>query len=168
MDWYIVYKGKSARGTLREELEKAGIPYFVPTQYVEHLEGEKMVMKEETVLNNLIFVQTDKEIVSLVNEIDGLKAPYKNTATGEPAKVRDEELQRFRKVLEARSVHAEFLPDAYRRFEKCPKVRVKAGTFEGIEGRVFRIRHDRKLIIALDDMAVAISGIHHTLLEVIE
>jgi len=71
-------------------------------------------------------------------------------------------------VLEARSLHAEFLPDAYRRFESCPKVRVKAGPFEGLEGRVFRIRHDRKLIIQLDDMAVAISGIHHTLLEIVE
>jgi len=126
-----------------------------------------MIEREETVLNNLVFVQTDEEIYTLSKEIDGLKYPYINRATGRPATVTDTDLTRFKRVLEARSLHAEFLPDAYRRFENCPKVRVKAGPFEGMEGRVFRIRHDRKLIIQLDDMAVAISGIHHTLLEII-
>lgn len=168
MHWYIVYKGKPMKGTLRENLEKADITYFIPTQYVEHLEGNRMVEKVEAVQNNLIFVQTDKDIRELTNEIDGLKAPYLNRASGKPATVTDEELQRFRRVLEARSLHAAFLPDAYQRFENCPKVRVKAGEFEGLEGRVFRILHDRKLIIQLDDMAIAISGIHHTLLEIIE
>lgn len=168
MYWYIVYKGKPTKGTLKENLEKAGITYFIPTQFVEHLDGDRMVEREEAVLNNLIFVHTDKDIHDLIMSVDGLKAPYINHATGQPATVADEELQRFKRVLEARSLHAEFLPDAYRRFESCPKVRVKAGPFEGLEGRVFRIRHDRKLIIQLDDMAVAISGIHHTLLEIVE
>lgn len=93
---------------------------------------------------------------------------YKNVSTGQPTIVSDAELQRFRRVLEARSLHTEFLPDGYHRFEGCPKVRVKAGMFEGLEGRVFRIRHDRKLVINIDNIAVAISGIHHTLLEVVE
>lgn len=168
MAWYIVYKGKPTKGTLKENLEKADHTYFIPMQCVMHLDGNKMVEKEEYVLNNLLFLQTEEDIAVLVKRIDGLKAPYKNQATGLPAVVSDEELQRFRRVLKARSIHAEFLPDAYRRFESCPKVRVKAGEFEGLEGRVFRIRHDRKLVISLDDMAVAISGIHHTLLEIIE
>jgi len=118
-------------------------------------------------LNNLIFICTDEEIRSFIKGIDGLKAPYINHATGQPATVADEELQRFKRVLDARSLHAEFLPDPYCRFGGCPKVRVKAGPFEGLEGRVLRIRHDRKLIIQLYDMAVALSGIHHTLLEII-
>lgn len=168
MHWYIVYKGKPTKGTLKENLEQAGIAYFIPTQCVEQLEGDRMVEKEVEVLNNLVFVQTDEDIYILSKEIDGLKYPYANRATGTPAIVSDAEMSSFRRVLEARNLHAEFLPDAYRRFENCPKVRVKAGDFEGLEGHVFRIRHDRKLIIRLDDMAVAISGIHHTLLEIIE
>lgn len=170
MDWYIVYKGKSKlRGSsLTQNLDQAGIPYFLPVQVSTRLEDDRMVEYTEPVLNNLIFIQTDEDITSLTKEIDGLKSPYINHATHQPAVVSDKDLQRFKQVLEARSLHAEFLPDAYRRFEHCPKVRVKAGTFAGLEGRVFRIRHDRKLIIALEDMAVAISGIHHTLLEVIE
>lgn len=168
MHWFIVYKGKPTKGSLRENLDKAGINYFIPTQYVEYLDGDKMKEKEEAVLNNLIFVQTDEDIRVLTKEIDGLKAPYLNHASRMPATVTDVELQRFKRVLEARSLHAQFLPDGYKRFENCPKVRVKAGEFQGMEGRVFRIRHDRKLVIQLEEMAIAVSGIHHTLLEIIE
>lgn len=170
MDWYIVYKGKTqhSKGSLQQNLEKAGIACYLPTQVVERRENDRMVEHTEPVLNNLVFIQTDGDIAAIAKETDGLKSPYMNCATGKPAKVSDEELQRFRRVLEARSIHAEFLPDAYKRFENCPKVRVKDGEFAGLEGHVFRIRHDRKLVIALDDMAVAISGIHHTLLEIIQ
>lgn len=170
MDWHIVYKGKptAGRNSLRENLEQAGLPYYLPTQTTERLEGDRMVQHTTTVLNNLIFIQTEQNITTIVRQIDGLKAPYMNRATGKPATVTDAELQRFRRVLEAKSLQAEFLPDPYRRFETSPRVRVKAGDFAGLEGRVFRIRHDRKLIISFDDMAIAISGIHHSLLEVIE
>lgn len=168
MDWFIVYKSKATRGSLQENLQKAGISYYIPIQKTERFVGDRMVEKEEHVLNNLIFVQTDENITTLTKEIDGLKAPYRNGVTGKPATVKDSDLQKFKSVLEARSLHAEFLPDAYKRFADAPRVRVKAGIFEGLEGRVFRIRHDRKLIINLDDMAIAVSGIHHTLLEIIE
>ncbi len=168
MVWYIVYKGKAIRGSLKENLEKAGIAYFFPTRKIKHLDGNRMVEREVSVLHNLIFIQTSEDITTVIKAIDGLKAPYINRSTGKPAVVTDSELIRFKQVLTARSLHAEFLPDAYHRFEKCPKVRIKAGEFEGVEGRVFRIRHDRKLIIKLDDLAIAVSGIHHTLLEIIE
>lgn len=169
MSWYIVYKGKPlGSGTLQENLERHGIDYYIPVQLTGQLQGDRMVEKQESVLSNLIFIQADENIQEIIRMVDGLKSPYKNITTGQPAKITDAELQRFRRVLEARSLHAEFLPDGYRRFEGCPKVRVRAGMFEGLEGRVFRIRHDRKLIINIDNMAVAISGIHHSLLEIID
>lgn len=154
--------------SLAENLEKAGISYYFPMQVYERFENGQMVEHSEPVLNNLIFIQTDEDITAVVSRIDGLNSPYMDKATCRPAVVSDQELQRFRQVLEARSIHAEFLPDSFLRFECCPKVRVKAGQFAGLEGRVFRIRHDRKLVISLDNMAVALSGIHHTLLEVID
>ncbi|MDO4526320.1 MAG: transcription termination/antitermination NusG family protein [Bacteroidales bacterium] len=153
--------------SLANNLLDAGINYYLPTQIVERLKGDRMVEKTEPVLNNLIFIQTEEDIHTLIQKIDGLKSPFMNRATGRPATVSDQELQRFRQVLEARSFHADFLPDPYRRFINYPKVRVKAGIFEGMEGHVFRIRHDRKLIISLNDMAIAVSGIHHSLLELI-
>ena len=167
MDWYIVYKGKSVRNTLQENLQQAGVGYFIPSQTMEKYEGDRMVEHEKPVLNNLVFIQTDDNIFHLARTIDGLKSPYLNCSTGRPAVVRDGEMQRFKQVIAMKNVHARFLPDNIDRFSSCPKVRVRAGEFEGVEGYVFRIRGDRKLVIALGDMAVSISGIHHTLLELI-
>lgn len=119
MSWYIVYKGKPLGGsTLRENLERHGINYYIPIQVTEQLRGDRMVEKREQVLTNLLFIQTDEDISKIIMMIDGLKSPYKNVSTGQPTIVSDDELQRFRRVLEARSVNAELLPDDYRRFEE--------------------------------------------------
>ncbi|MDO4948676.1 MAG: transcription termination/antitermination NusG family protein [Bacteroidales bacterium] len=165
MDWYIVYKGRSVRNTLQENLRQAGLKYFTPTRIVEKYEGDRMVEREEPVLNNLIFIQTDGDISQLVGTIDGLRSPYLDRCTGRPAVVRDCDMQRFKQFLVVKNMHVRFLPDNIERFSACPKVRVRAGDFEGVEGYAFRIRGDRKVVIALGNMAVAISGIHHSLLE---
>jgi len=167
MDWTVVYKGKAVRGSLAENLRKAGVPYFIPTQIEEKYEEDRMVEHEKPILNNLVFIKTDDNIVRQIETIDGLRAPYLDCTTGKPAVVSDEEMQRFQQVLAMKNVRAQFLPDHIGRFATCPKVRVKAGEFAGTEGYVFRIRGDRKLVIALGTVAVAISGIHHTLLELI-
>lgn len=170
MDWYIVYKGRTTHGTntLVENLESAAVPYYIPMQVLERLEEGRMVEYTKPILNNLIFIQSDGNITDVIRDIDGLKAPYINCTTRKPATVSDKELQRFRWLLEAHSLQAEYLSDPYRKFEKYPRVRVRAGEFEGLEGRVVRMRKDRKLIISLDNIAIALTGIHHTLLEIIE
>lgn len=168
MNWYILYKGKAKKNSLRENLDKVGINYFIPTSYVEYYEDGEMKVREDQVLKNLIFIQTDKEILDVANSTDGLKHPYIDHTTHKPAYVSDNEMQRFMLFVKARNINATVLPDLYSRFKTCQKVRVKAGDFVGTEGRVLRIRGDRKLVISLGEMAVAISGIHHTLLEPIE
>lgn len=165
MAWYIVYKGKAQKDSLQHNLEKAGVEYFRPTQATEHLEDDQMKIKEEDVIKNLIFLNTDQDILSLVNAIDGLRCPYIDRATGSPAIVPDTDMKRFMRFLELKNIDARVLQDPYYRFKTKQKVRVRAGEFEGVEGYVFRIRGDRKLVISLGDMAIAISGIHHTLLE---
>lgn len=165
MSWYIVYKCKAKKNSLQKNLEKAGIKYFRSRHAVEYLDEEEIKIKDEDAIKNLIFINTDNDILSVVNTIDGLRSPYIDHTTGTPAVVPDAEMKRFMRFLELKNIDARVLQDPYYRFKSCQKVRVRAGEFEGIEGYVFRIRRDRKLIISLGQMAVAISGIHHTLLE---
>lgn len=168
MVWYILYKGKARRDSLVENLAKGGVEYFLPQQSVEFLDDDQMKVKDEEVMRNLIFVKTDKDILSVANAIDGLRGPYIDRATGRPATVSEGEMQRFRDFLEMKNMELRVLTDPYERFKSCQKVRVRAGAFEGTEGYVFRIRGDRKLVISLGNVAVAISGIHHTLLEAVD
>lgn len=168
MAWYIVYKGKAQKNSLVENLEKGGVEYYLPQQVVEYLDDDQMKVKEEEVMRNLIFINTDKDIHIVANAIDGLRGPYVDRATGHPAVVSEAEMQRFVTFLEMQNMEMRVLSDPYERFRTCQKVRVRAGAFEGTEGYVFRIRGDRKLVVSLGSVAIAISGIHHTLLEPID
>lgn len=168
MNWYILYKGKAKKDSLKENLDRVGINYFIPTSFTEYYDGGEMKVREDQVLKNLIFIQTDEKVLDVANSIDGLKHPYIDHTTNQPASVSNSEMQRFIQFVKARNVNATVLPDLYSHFRTYQKVRVKAGDFEGAEGHIIRIRGDRKLVISLGEMAVAISGIHHTLLEAIE
>lgn len=170
MDWYIVYKHKPASGTLQEALNKRGIVHYIPLVITEKIneEGTAMVEVETYAIKNLVFLQTEQEITKLVGEIDGLRAPMMDCMTGLPAIVPDQEMQKFIAVMSQRNHEVKLLRDAYAKFSKHQKVRVKGGPFAGIEGRVVRILRDRKLVISLGNMAVAISGIDRSLFEPID
>lgn len=168
--WYVVYKGKSAKGSISESLDAKGVEHFTPTVVRTKLnnEGDAYEEKVETMVSNLMFVRTDGDIRALVNETEGLRYPMIDCATRLPAVVSDSEMQRFKEFLEIKNINARILEDPFSRFKVCQKVRVGAGKFQGLEGYVFRIRGDRKLVVSLGNMAVAISGIHHSLLEPID
>lgn len=169
MSWHIVYRGKTdTRSSLTEILDKAGITYYIPKRTTEYYADKQMKIKEEDVLRNLIFINTEDDIHQLCKQTDGLRTPYIDRASGKPATIADDEMQRFMRFLELRNADIRILPDPFQRFKVCKEVRVKAGDFEGVTGYVFRIRGDRKLVISLGNMALAISGIHHTLLEPVE
>lgn len=165
--WYVVYKVQNACSSLFTRLDEQGIEYHVPMHYTEKLnhDGTMMEQKKVASINNLIFINTSMNILQLVQQTNGLLAPMKDTMTDMPAVVRDDEMKRFIKIQELKPADVTLLKDPYSKFMDKGKVRVKAGIFEGIEGRIVRIRRNKKLVISLGNMAVAISGIHYSLLE---
>lgn len=169
-NWYVVYRCKPLSGTVEDNLSSAGVEYFIPTIVTRQLNKDKdaLVEKEVQPIKNLIFVRSDGDIREIVNAIDGLRCPMIDHATGRPAVIADTEMQNFMRFVSFKALEARILPDPFQRFKVCQKVRVSAGDFEGVTGYVFRIRGDRKLVISLGDMAVAISGIHHSLFDPID
>ena len=90
-------------------------------------------------------------------------------ATRNPIIVRESDMLNFIQVTKLCNENILYLKDNIDKFKTHPKVRVIAGHFEGVEGYVVRIRRDRKLVIQLHGIiAIAISGIHHSLLEIID
>lgn len=170
MKWYVVYRRKPFRGTLQENLEKAGISYFVPIYSAEKLnEGEQeLTVVQETAISNLVFVHTDRSIWKVVAEVDGLRNPMIDCMTQQPAVVLDHEMERFRRLVNLKTHRIQILKDNYSQFRRNQRVRIRAGIFEGLEGRVVRILRDRKLVISLGTMAVAISGMDRSLFEPVD
>lgn len=169
-NWFVVYKSGSSVQKFKERLDQYGLEYFIPTILKEELskDGKEMIGIETPAISNLVFIRTDKDIRKIVDEVDCLRAPFKDYATGKPAIVEDEEMSQFMTVINARQRNAKILRDPFSKFAPMQKVRVRGGQFEGLEGRIVRIQRDRQLVISLGTMAVAISGIHHSLLDPIE
>lgn len=167
--WYVVYRGSCSRADLEAYLERAGVTYYLPLHCVEKLnsEGTEMIWVEEVAISNLVFIQTE-HIEPIIRQLEVLRAPLLDTMTGQPAQIGNSEMQLFMRVLQTCREQVKLLRDPYVKFAHHPKVRVKAGLFEGIEGYVVRILRDRKLVISLGSMALAISGIHRSLLESVE
>ena len=165
--WYVVYKTRNSSKRLLDDLTKKGIEYYVPMHYTERInkEGTMMMEVQEASVNNIIFIQSKESILLLVRQIEWLLSPMKDTLTNMPVTIPDAEMEHFIKIQQTRPNDVFLLKDPYSKFAGKTKVRVKAGLFEGIEGRIVRIRRDRKLVISLGIMAVAISGIHFSLLE---
>lgn len=168
--WYIVYRAKTSTTELTKELDRAGVEHYIPTQLVERLneDGTEMVEVEEVAIRNLVFLRTDQGLYSVVDRIAGLRAPFMDTMTGKPAEVGDADMNRFIAILKVHPSEIKLLHDPYAKFADRPLVRVKAGLFEGMEGRVVRVLRDRKLVLAVGQMAIAVSGIHRSLLEYVE
>lgn len=165
--WFVVYKSGQK---FRETLEQRNIQYFIPTTHKEMLskDGKEMVGVETPLISNIVFVRTDQDIRNIVEGVDGLRAPFKDYATGLPAVVADEEMERFMTFVKACRDNVQILRDPYSKFAPMQKVCVREGEFKGAVGHVVRILRDRKLVVSLGTMAVAVSGIHHSLLEPID
>ena len=167
--WYVVYRGFGSRADLEKLLVQAKVSYFLPTCCVERLNAERteMVLVEEVAIQNLVFIQCD-HIEPIIRQVEGLRAPLLDTMTGEPAQISDVEMEMFMRLSKMARDEVKLLHDPITKFAHHPRVRVKAGLFEGVVGYVVRILRDRKLVISLGNMALAISGIHRSLLEPIE
>lgn len=169
-NWFVVYKSGLSGPKFKEHLDLYDLEYFIPTILKEETsrDGKKMTRTEVPAISNLVFIRTGKDIRKIIEEVDCLRAPFKDYATGQPAIVEDDEMAQFMAVINAHQEKVKILRDPFSKFAPMQKVRVRGGQFEGMEGRIVRIQRDRQLVISLGTMAVAITGIHHSLLEPID
>lgn len=169
--WYVVYRNSlrslnaSKLISIRSLLEESKIEYFIPTLHRQKWVNDEAVETEEELLRNLLFIHTDEDIESLIARTDALKAPLIDCSSHLPAVVSDEEMDCFMQLLSHPPGEIKILQSPFSKFIHHKKVVVTDGPFAGIEGYIVRIRRDRKLVISLAQLSVAISGIPQSLLK---
>ena len=171
--WYVVYRNSlrtlnaNKPLTTKSLLDESKITYFIPIMRRHKWVGDELIETEEELLRNLLFVQTEEDINALIARTDALKAPLIDCSTNLPAMVPDEEMACFMKLLSHNSEWGgvKILQSPFSSFIHHKKVAVTDGPFAGIEGYIVRIRRDRKLVISLCQLSVAISGIPHSFIK---
>ena len=153
----------------RKKLAEKPDPRFV-------VEGP-VIYERKPLVTSLLFVKAREEdlllVRSLLDERDVAGRVrgfvYRNAEKKAYAPISDKERESFRLGVEAGAGGLEFFSDeAFTRFEKGSKVRVKEGPLKGAEGYVKRIRKDRRLLVNVQGVvAVATSFIPFENLEII-
>ena len=79
---------------------------------------------------------------------------YKDPKGEHPGIVADQELEAFRLALSNPAVTAEYLGEETQKYMTGDKVRITDGPYKNYEGYIHRIKHDRKLIVCIQGVAV--------------
>lgn len=171
--WYVIRTEYNRELKLAKQLEDEKVEYFIPKKQEIIIKDEQKSYVEVPAIHNLVFIYSTRYFLDEYQKRrakDNVPMRYMfDLATRDPIIVRESDMHNFIQVTKLCNENILYLKDNIEKFKSHSKVRVTAGLFEGIEGYVVRIRRDRKLVVQLYGIiAIAISGIHHSLLEIID
>ena len=163
--WSYLFVHNQKVKSIEEQLKKDGVTHFVhkTIKYVpRHRNRGGMREVEIPSVSGLIFLQGNPEI--LQDYLDKNIKPYKlckNCSTGKVATIPCNQMEPFMRVAEAEPERLRFLLRPFIYYSKNRTLlRIVTGEYAGLEGYVIRIARDRKLVMDVGGMAVALSGVH--------
>ena len=163
--WSYLFVHNQKVKSIEEQLKKDGVTHFVhkTIKYVpRHRNRGGMREVEIPSVSGLIFLQGDPEL--LQDYLDKNIKPYKlckNCSTGKVATIPCNQMEPFMRVAETEPERLRFLLRPFVYYSKNRTLlRIVTGEYAGLEGYVIRIARDRKLVMDVGGMAVALSGVH--------
>ena len=163
--WSYLFVHNQKVKSIEEQLIKDEKTHFVhrTIKYIHrHRNGNGMRKVEAPSVSGLIFLQGDPE--TLQYYLDENVKPYrlcKNCSTGKVATIPCNQMEPFMRVAETDPERLRFLLRPFVYYSKNRTLlRILTGEYAGLEGYVIRIARDRRLVIDVGGMAVAISGVH--------
>ena len=163
--WSYLFVHNQKVKSIEEQLIKDEKTHFVhrTIKYIHrHRNGNGMRKVEAPSVSGLIFLQGDPE--TLQYYLDENVKPYrlcKNCSTGKVATIPCNQMEPFMRVAETDPERLRFLLRPFVYYSKNRTLlRILTGEYAGLEGYVIRIARDRRLVIDVGGMAIAISGVH--------
>lgn len=170
-DWCYMFVHHTKVQLIKNRIESE-TPYsvFIHTTIVKNASATSSDLGTKPTISGLIFIQGDVADIKkyLQENFTGLYLAN-DCATGETAVIRDSVMQPFMKLMKLGTSQIRFMLKPISEYAKGnPLLRITSGIFEGLEGYVVRIDRDRKLVMAIGDMTVAVSGVHKESFEKVE
>lgn len=165
VSWCYLFVHHKKVKAFEEQLEKDKLTYFVhkTIKYVPRHRNRGGVREvEKPTVSGLIFIQGDsKKIQDFLDEKMSPHKLCKNCSTGEVATIPCNQMEPFMRVAETEPERLRFLLRPFVYYSKNRTLlRIVTGDYAGLEGYVIRIARDRKLVMDVGGMAVAVAGIH--------
>lgn len=154
------------------QLEHDGMRYFVHKTviYQRRKDTRGIQSIEKPTISGLVFLQgLPRNLQQYLDSASPGNHLVNNCSTHRPAIIPDSVMQPFMRVLETSPERVRFLLHPFKYYAaRNIKLRITSGFFAGLEGYVIRIDRDRRLVMDVGGMSVAISGIHCEKFEVVK
>ena len=175
--WYPLRVTYGRELKLKERLDQLQVTSYIPMRYRKVEKDGKRKTVLVPAVSNLCFAYTTRDVIDRLRSglLETLPFHYIwDKATSLPIVVPDKAMDDFIKVSSSLEDDLVYLSEVYLS-EVSPllragqKVRVIAGPFAGIEGKVVRIRKSRRVMVELPGMlAVATTYIRGEWLEILD
>lgn len=169
---YMFIHNKEAAKFSEYAASEAGFRTFVhrtlnykkPTEKYGDVEGGRPT------ISGLLFIQgNDKKIKNYLRTYFPQYHVVNDCSTRRTAVIPDMVMQAFMKVSSADPTKIRFMLNPLNHYAKGNTlVRVMTGPMAGLEGYIIRIDRDRRLVMGVGDMTVAIGGVHKEHFEAVE
>lgn len=169
---YMFIHNKDAAKFSEYAASEAGFRTFVhrtlnykkPTEQYGDVEGGRPT------ISGLLFIQgNDKKIKNYLRTYFPQYHVVNDCSTRRTAVIPDMVMQAFMKVSSADPTKIRFMLNPLNHYAKGNTlVRVMTGPMAGLEGYIIRIDRDRRLVMGVGDMTVAIGGVHKEHFEAVE
>ena len=170
--WSYIFVHNSKVKKLEMLLEEDGRTYFVhkTVRYFRKQGKHKVRHQEVPTVSGLIFFQGyPKEIQAYLDQYFPNVRLCKNCSTGKVAEIPDAQMQPFMRVAETSPDRIRFLLHPYHYYARNRiLLRITTGELAGLEGYIIRIDRDRRLVMDVGGLSVAISGVHAEHFEEVE
>lgn len=157
---------------LKAHLDARHIDNYIPMRYTDVVKNGKKQRTLLPAIRNLIFAHANRAMLDeLKKEMEG-QIPMRyifNKETRTPIVVPDGQMRHFIAVSGTLHEQLMYLTEINPILQQGERVRIKAGPFAGVEGKIVRIKRNRCVMVSVDGViAVTTAFIPPQLLEKIE
>ena len=167
--WYALKVFYSKARQVQEDFRKFGYDTYLPIMIEEHFEAGELRYVEKPLVASLLFVHCPENyLLEYKRTHDTHMLYYADLITKRPGRIPDREMDIFRIATSVAGTDPDalYLGSDTDRLCTGDRVRVTDGIYKGAEGYIKRIRHARKVLVAIKGVAVvALSNIHPQYLE---
>lgn len=160
--WHAVYTASRAEKKVRERLDAAGIECFLPVQAVVRQWAHRKARVVVPVIPGLLFVRVERKDRVPVLETQSVVAFLKLRGEREPATIPDDQMERFRFLLDFSEEAVEMVNE---HIAVGDRIRVVKGALKGLEGELVRFRGETKVAVRIDLLGCALADIPASFVE---
>lgn len=170
--WSYIFVHNSRVKVFEEQLTMDDRSFFVhkTLRYFKKDGSRRVQKKEMPTISGLIFMQgLPEDIQAYLDDKFPQSHLCKNCSTGRVAQIADSQMRPFMRINAIAPERLRFLLRPFHYYARNRiLLRITSGELAGLEGYVIRIDRDRRLVMDVGGMSVAVSGVHAEKFEEVE